>query len=101
MLHSFNHAMDRQLANLNVPPAASQSLQAQRTKLAAASLPEELDQTTKQLIGRAIAESFVHAFRLIMAIGAMLAAVSAIVAWVLIGTAGQKKYPRPPKAFAD
>jgi len=101
MLHSFNHAMDRRLANWNVPPAASQSLQAQRTKLAAASLPEELDQTTKQLIGRAIAESFVHAFRLIMAIGAMLAAVSAIVAWVLIGTAGQKKYPRPPKAFAD
>jgi EmrB/QacA subfamily drug resistance transporter len=101
MLHSFNHAMDRQLANWNVPPAASQSLQAQRTKLAAASLPEELDQTTKQLIGRAIAESFVHAFRLIMAIGAMLAAASAIVAWVLIGTAGQTKYPRPPKAFAD
>jgi len=101
MLHSFNHAMDRQLANWNVTPVASQSLQAQRTKLAAASLPEELDQTTKQLIARAIAESFVHAFRLIMAIGAMLAAVSAIVAWVLIGTAGQKKYSRPPKAFAD
>ena len=101
MLHSFNHAMDRQLANWNVTPAASQSLQAQRTKLAAASLPEEFDPTTKQLIARAIAESFVHAFRLIMAIGAMLAAVSAIVAWVLIGTAGQKKYSRPPKAFAD
>ena len=101
MLHSFNHAMDRQLANWNVTPVASQSLQAQRTKLAAASLPEELDPTTKQLIARAIAESFVHAFRLIMAIGAMLAAVSAIVAWVLIGTAGQKKYSRPPKAFAD
>jgi hypothetical protein len=84
-----------------VPPAASQSLQAQRTKLAAASLPEELDQTTKQLIGQAIAESFVHAFRLIMVIGAILAAVSAIVAWVLIGAVGQKKYPRPPKAFAD
>jgi MFS family permease len=101
MLHSFNHSMDRQLANWNVPPAASQSLQAQGTKLAAASLPEELDQTTKQSIGRAIAESFVHAFRLIMAIGAILAAVSAIVAWVLIGTARQKEYSRPPKAFAD
>ena len=101
MLHSFNHAMDRQLANGNVPPAASQSLQAQRTNLAAASLPEELDQTTKQLIGHAIAESFVHAFRLIMAIGATLAAVSAIVAWLLIGTAGQKEYSHPPKAFVD
>jgi Na+/alanine symporter len=93
--------MDRQLANWNVTPAASQSLQAQRTNLAAASLPEELDQTTKQLIGHAIAESFVHAFRLIMAIGATLAAVSAIVAWLLIGTAGQKEYSHPPKAFVD
>jgi EmrB/QacA subfamily drug resistance transporter len=101
MLHTFNHAMDRQLANWGVPPAASQSLQAQRTKLAAASLPEELDHTTKQLIVHTIAESFVHAFRLIMAIGSMLATVSAIVAWVLIGTAEQKEHSRPPKAFAD
>src|SRR4029453_13070082 len=99
MLHSFNHAMDRQLANWNVTPAASQSLQAQGTKIAAAFFPEELDQTTKQLIGHAIAESFVHAFRLIMAIGATLAAVSAIVAWLLIGTAGKKENSHPPKAF--
>jgi EmrB/QacA subfamily drug resistance transporter len=101
MLQAFNNAMDRQLADRNAPPAVWQSLQAQRTKLAAASLPDELDQMTQQLIGRAIAESFVHAFRLIMAIGATLAAVSATVAWVLIGTAGQKEYPRPPKAFTD
>jgi EmrB/QacA subfamily drug resistance transporter len=101
MLHSFNHAMDRRLADENLTPEASQSLQAQRTKLAAASLPDDVDQMTKQLIGHAIAESFVHAFRLIMAIGAMLAVVSAIVAWLLIGTATQKEYPRSPNAFAD
>jgi EmrB/QacA subfamily drug resistance transporter len=101
MLHSFNRALDRRLTEVNAPPAAWESLQAQRTKLAAAFLPEDLDQMTKQTTGRTIAESFVHAFRLIMAIGAMLAAVSAIVAWVLIGTAGQKEYSRAPKAFAD
>jgi len=86
MLHSFNHAMDRRLAGENLPPGILQSLQVQRTKLAAASLPDKVDQMTKQLIRDAIAESFVHAFRLIMAIGAMLAAVSAMVAWILIGT---------------
>jgi EmrB/QacA subfamily drug resistance transporter len=86
MLHSFDHAMDRRLSGRNVPPAAQQSLKTQRTKLAAASLPEQLDQTTKQMIGNAIAESFVHAFKLIMAIGATLAVVSATVAWCLIGT---------------
>jgi EmrB/QacA subfamily drug resistance transporter len=91
MLHSFNHALDRRLADANVTSAARQSLQAQRTKLAAASLPEEFDQTMQQIVGQAIAESFVHAFRLIMAIGAALAVVSAIVAWLLIGTAGRKE----------
>lgn len=101
MLHSFNHALDRRLTDENAPSVVWQSLQAQRNKLAGASLPEELDQMTRQLIGQAIGESFVHAFRLIMAIGAALAVVSAIVAWLLIGTAGQKEYSTPSKPFAD
>jgi EmrB/QacA subfamily drug resistance transporter len=94
MLHSFNNALDRRLADRNAPSAVRQSLQTQRTKLAAASLPNGLDQMTQQFVGETIAESFVHAFRLIMAIGATLAAVSAIVAWILIGTAREKQ-PRP------
>jgi hypothetical protein len=90
MLHSFNHALDRRLANANVPPAAWQSLQPQRSKLAAITLPNELDQTTEQIVRQAIGESFVHAFRLVMAIGATLAVVSAFVAWLLIGARAQK-----------
>jgi Flp pilus assembly protein TadB len=101
MLHSFNHAIDRRLVDENASPVVWQSLQSQRNKLAGASLPEELDQMTRQLIGQAIGESFVHAFRLIMAIGATLAVVSAIVAWLLIGSAAQKEHSRAPKAFAD
>src|SRR4030095_6812741 len=53
MLHSFNHAIDRRLAEVNAPSAAWQSLEAQRSKLAGASLPEEVDQMTRQLIGSA------------------------------------------------
>jgi EmrB/QacA subfamily drug resistance transporter len=101
MVHSFDHAMDRRLAGGNVPPVEQQLLKAQRTKLAAVSLPEDLDQKTQQFVGRGVAESFVHAFRLIMAIGSALAAVSAIVAWLLIGTADQKEYSRSRKAVAD
>jgi MFS family permease len=101
MLHAFNHALDQRLSDWNLPPSAWQSLRAQRNKLAGASLPEELDQMTQQLIGQAIGESFVHAFRLIMAIGATLALTSAIVAWLLIDTAGQKENPPPRKAFTD
>jgi hypothetical protein len=89
------------LVDENASPVVWQSLQSQRNKLAAASIPEDLDQMTRQLIGQAIGESFVHAFRLIMAIGATLALTSAIVAWLLIGTAGQKENPLPRKAFAD
>jgi EmrB/QacA subfamily drug resistance transporter len=99
MLHSFNHAIDRRVANGNVPAAARESLKAQSNKLAAISLPDGLDQMMQQLVRQAIGESFVHAFRLVMAIGATLAVVSAIVAWLLIGTPKQR--PRSPKAFAD
>jgi EmrB/QacA subfamily drug resistance transporter len=98
MLHSFNHSVDRQLTNWKLSPAASQSLQAQRTKLAAASIPEELDQLTQQTIRHAIAQSFVHAFRLIMAIGATLAVASALIAFIFISTA--KEYSPPAKTFA-
>jgi hypothetical protein len=101
MLYSFNHAIDRRAANGSVPVAAWESLKAQRDKLAAISLPEGLDQMTQQLVRRAIGESFVHAFRLVMAIGATLAVVSAIVAWLLIGTPAHEQHPRSPKAFAD
>src|SRR5438034_6212834 len=100
MLHAFDHALDQRLTGWNLPATMSQSLQAQRSKLAGASLPEELDQLTQQTIGHAIAESFVHAFRLIMAIGATLAVGSALLALIFVGTARQKEYSRPPKAFA-
>jgi len=100
MLHAFNHALDQRSTGWNLPATAWQSLHAQRSKLAAASLPEGLNQSTQQMIGRAIAESFVQAFRLIMAIGATLAGASALIALIFIGTAKRKEYSRPPKAFA-
>ena len=85
MLHGFNHALDQRLSDWKLPASAWQSLQTQRSKLAAAAVPEELDALTQQMIGRAIDESFVHAFRFVMATGATLAVASAIVALVFIG----------------
>ena len=100
MLHAFNHALDQRSTGWNLPATAWQSLHAQRSKLAAASLPEELDQSTQQMIGHAIAESFVQAFRLIIAIGATLTVAGAVIALIFIGTARQKEYSQSPKAFA-
>jgi len=101
MLHSFDRAVDRRLTGTNVPSPALESLRAQRSKLAAVTLPEELDSTSKQTVVQTIAESFVHAFRLVTAIAATLAAASAIVAWLLIGSARQRENRRPAKAFTD
>jgi EmrB/QacA subfamily drug resistance transporter len=84
MVRSFDHALDRQLANLQLSPETRQSLKAQQTKLAAISLPKDLDETTRQTIDRAIDESFVQGFRLIMSIGAALALAGAVMAFAFI-----------------
>jgi len=86
MLHVFSLALDRRLANWNLPPSVSRSLQAQRAKLAAITLPGDQGSATRQLMGRAIDESFVSGFRVVMAIGAALAVASAATALALIGT---------------
>jgi EmrB/QacA subfamily drug resistance transporter len=86
MLHVFSRALDRRLANWNLPPSVSRSLQAQRAKLAAITLPGDQVSATRQLMGRAINESFVSGFRVVMAIGAALAVASAATALALIGT---------------
>src|SRR5882672_1543106 len=80
MLHVFNDRLDQRLKESKLPPSVSRSLEAQRTKLAAITVPEDQDPATQQLIRRAIDESFVSGFRSIMAIGAALAVASALTA---------------------
>jgi len=101
MLHSFNRAINWRLTEANAPSAVWQSLQSQRSKLAAASVPAEFDQATRTLVEQAIGESFIDAFRLVMGIGAALAILSAIVAWLLIGTSARKESASSTKAFPD
>jgi len=85
MLHVFNDRLDRRLAGRELPASTLRSLQTQRTKLAAIALPEDQDPATRQLIRRAVDESFVSGFRVIMAVGAALAAASAGTALTFIG----------------
>jgi hypothetical protein len=91
MLHVFNDRLDRRLAESKLPPSVSQSLEAQRTRLAAIAIPEDQDAATRQLIRRAIDESFVSGFRTIMAIGAALAVASAITALTLIDSTSRRQ----------
>lgn len=83
MLQSFNHALDARLADLNLPPAAQKSFEAERAKLAGADVSHTPPEVRTQL-REAIDRSFVDAFRCVMLIGAALAFASAIAAWTLI-----------------
>jgi MFS family permease len=85
MLQVFNHALDRRLAEWNVPASISRSLQVERAKLADIALPGDQDPATRQLIRRAVEESFVSGFRVVMIIGTALALAGAGTALTLIG----------------
>jgi EmrB/QacA subfamily drug resistance transporter len=87
MLQVFGHALNRRLAESKLPTSVIQSVETQSPKLAAISIPQNLDLATKQLIRQAVDESFVAGFRSVMAIGAALAGASSIIALTLIRTA--------------
>jgi EmrB/QacA subfamily drug resistance transporter len=85
MLTVFKTNLDRRLSNANLPASVVQSLQSQSIRLAAISIPQDLNAETRQMIRRAIDESFVSGFRRVMVIGAALAAASAVAALFWIG----------------
>jgi EmrB/QacA subfamily drug resistance transporter len=91
MLQVFKHSLDRLLVESRLPTLVIRSVETQSTKLAAITIPENLDLATTQLIRQAVDKSFVSGFRYVMAIGAALAGASAIVALTMIRTARPTK----------
>src|SRR6266481_4912115 len=84
MLHIFNHSLDQHLSTLELSPTVRRSLDAQRVRLAGATLPDEVAPPMRVVIQQAINDSFVEGFRYVMFIGAGLAMASAISSFVLI-----------------
>ena len=82
MLQAFDHALESNLSGL--PSSIRQSLDQQRTKLAAADLPQNIAPVTRAQLRDAIDHSFVAGFRAVMFVGALLATGGAICAWWLI-----------------
>ena len=83
MLQSFNHTLDARLSGAALTGAERNALQSQRNKLAGAELPPEWNPRSRDFVRQAIDKSFVHGFRVVMAVGAMLAIGSAISGWLL------------------
>jgi EmrB/QacA subfamily drug resistance transporter len=89
MLNTFSGALDARLAALHPPPAVAEALNAQRTQLAAEPVPADLDPAMQAALRGAVNEAFVAGFRVVMLIGAGMAAASALSAWALVK--GKKK----------
>jgi hypothetical protein len=84
MLNVFDRALDQRLSNVELPTAARKYLRDQRINLAAASLPREVSPARRDMLRKAIDESFVEGFRRIMLIGAVLAGASGIASLLFI-----------------
>lgn len=84
VLHAFNRELDFSLARLVMPSEVRRSVDDQRIRLAGAELPPGIDDQTHTALRRAIDESFVAGFRVVMMTAVGLALVSAVCALILI-----------------
>jgi len=86
MLQVFKQQLNRRMTESALPNSVVQVVQAQQNKLAAIVTPEDRDVRTREILHRAIAESFVIGFKTIMAFGAILALGATVTGLVLIRT---------------
>ena len=93
----FGGALDRRLAEADVPPAVVAQLEDERAKLAGAEAPAGLDPAVTAAVEDAIDRAFVDAFRGIMLIGALLAFASSLTALVSI----EGRPARRPQAVSN
>jgi EmrB/QacA subfamily drug resistance transporter len=84
MLRAFSRSLDQSLPSVGLPDAARQSVSAQRIKLAAITVPDEIAPEKRELLKTAIDRSFVKGFRRVMLIGALLALTSGFTSFALI-----------------
>jgi EmrB/QacA subfamily drug resistance transporter len=84
MFHAFSSCIDRRFDQLNVSAEVRRALDAERIKLAAATIPRQLDPAVAASIKQSIDECFVFGFRRVMLLATMLAVVSSLTAWLII-----------------
>jgi EmrB/QacA subfamily drug resistance transporter len=84
ILSVFESSLDSHLAGLHLASATQQMIETQRTKLVGIAIPAGVSNSLYAALERAIDESFVAGFRVVMLICAALAAASALSALLLI-----------------
>jgi EmrB/QacA subfamily drug resistance transporter len=81
----FARNLGASLRALDLPAEVRTEIDAQAIRLATISVPKQLTAEAKQAVERAIEESFVSGFRVVIMICAALALLSTLFAWLLIG----------------
>jgi EmrB/QacA subfamily drug resistance transporter len=84
VLDAFTVSLDSNLATLPISPAVRSSIDAQSVKLVGIQIPAGVSAQVRVALERAISESFVTGFRLVMLIASVLALLSALTALLLI-----------------
>jgi EmrB/QacA subfamily drug resistance transporter len=83
----FRAALDDRLASLPLSPDVRRALHAEAAKLAEAQVPAQIAPATRQLAARALNQSFLWSFRIMMLTAAGLALLSAVCGRLTIGPA--------------
>lgn len=89
----FDAALSTRLEAMQLPPQARQAVLAQHDRLAAIRPPEGLGASQRDAVAHAVAEAFVAGFRVVMALCAALALLSAFSAWRLIDRGPRRTSP--------
>ncbi len=84
MSHAFHSGLERRMDDSSVAARVREEIRSQEPKLAAIEIPATIDAGQRGAVTQAIGESFVAGFRLVMAIGAGLALLSAICASITL-----------------
>jgi EmrB/QacA subfamily drug resistance transporter len=95
MVGVFDTSLDTRLTSLRVAPTTRSSIDAQRSKLVATPLPPGISLSQRAQLQRALKESFVAGFRVVMLVSAALTLCSALIsAWLIEGKkAGPEQKP--------
>ena len=84
MFQAFDACLDQSLDQVRATPSIRAGLKDQRIKLAAAEIPDGVDEAMRRQLKQLINECFVHGFRWVMFCGVVLALASSLTSLVLL-----------------
>ncbi len=96
MSGTFSAELERRIAVSNIPPPIAEAVVRQRARLAAIEPPASAGPDIEAAVRGAVDEAFLLGFRRVMGIAAVLALLSALSAWAMIGEGTPRSGNRSP-----